>query len=238
MSSSALRQRYKGDSTTEILQNIGHSQHDTKDFVGSEVNEEKGQYSNPLILCFLIAFRIFDALVTRTYFNPDEYWQSVEPISLFYGAHPWHWYFTQGLPVILTSLISFIIYGVQSSMRKPHHWQHVKPLLQLICWVVTIYSLLGHKEFRFLYPLVPIFVLIAGYGFQEIYRVSDSSDSRSRATASRRYLRLSVLFFVLTNVPMAYYASVIHQSGVVEVMNYLRKEVDNGGVKDIGFLMP
>ncbi|CAG8562542.1 14430_t:CDS:10, partial [Acaulospora morrowiae] len=390
MSSSTLRERHKENSTPSsgISKNVDRSHHVAEEFVNlSTSDDDKGRYPNSLILCFLMTFRILDALVTRTYFNPDEYWQSVEQIrgaahpmifavlykclevigvdstdlfiysprilqaiiaaigdfytyrlaqkffgdstakwtlfcsvvswfnffcsirmlsngvemvltvaalhywpwpslatlknwenrkkdlrlslclfaascilrptnviiwsflyvqllletlqsiSLFYGVHPWHWYLTQGLPVILTSLISFIIFGIQSSMKKPHDWQHVKSLLQLIGWVVAVYSLLGHKEFRFMYPLLPIFILIAGYGFQKIHDNVKSGSDEAR-TRSRKYLKLSVSFFLLTNIPMAYYASIVHQSGVIEVMNYLRKEVDNGGVKDIGFLMP
>ncbi|CAG8765748.1 7206_t:CDS:2, partial [Racocetra fulgida] len=37
---------------------------------------------------------------------------------------------------------------------------------------------------------------------------------------------------------MAYYAATIHQSGVIEVMDYLRDEADKGNVKNIGFLAP
>jgi len=47
-----------------------------------------------------------------------------------------------------------------------------------------------------------------------------------------------VIFLVITNVPLAYYANFVHQRGVVDVMNYLRNEARLGKVREIGFLMP
>ena len=43
------------------------------------------------VVCFVLVFRVLNALVVRTYFNPDEYWQSLEvahemvwPLPLFH----------------------------------------------------------------------------------------------------------------------------------------------------------
>lgn len=170
----------------------------------------------------------------------------IQSISLFYGINSWHWYISQGLPIILTTFILFIIIGINSSRKKPHDWQHIKPLLQLIAWVIMGYSLLGHKEFRFLYPLLSIFIIIAGYGLKELQESSedsnndndDNSNHNNNNFISQRYLKFSIIFLIVTNLPLIYYANTVHQKGVVEVMDYLRKEVDNKKVQDIGFMMP
>lgn len=60
----------------------------------------------------------------------------------YYGTHPWHWYLTQGFTVMLFTYIPFTIVGI----IKTKEWK----LPGLIVWVLGIYSLLGHKEFRYL----------------------------------------------------------------------------------------
>lgn len=59
----------------------------------------------------------------------------------FYGTHPWHWYFSQGFPVMVFSFLPLTVYGIWISKR----WYYAG----LIGWVLGVYSLLGHKEFRY-----------------------------------------------------------------------------------------
>jgi phosphatidylinositol glycan class B len=58
----------------------------------------------------------------------------------YYGTHPWHWYFTQGFLVMLFTFTPFSIAGIIKSKNQK--------LSALILWVLAIYSILGHKEFR------------------------------------------------------------------------------------------
>lgn len=58
----------------------------------------------------------------------------------YYGTHPWHWYFTQGFAVMVFTFLPFSIAGI----IKSECWK----LSGLIAWVLGLYSILGHKEFR------------------------------------------------------------------------------------------
>lgn len=58
----------------------------------------------------------------------------------YYGTHKWHWYFTQGFTVMVFTFLPFSIAGI----IKSKHWK----LSGLIAWVLGLYSVLGHKEFR------------------------------------------------------------------------------------------
>lgn len=66
----------------------------------------------------------------------------------YYGTHPWHWYFTQGFPVMLFTFLPFCVAGVIYSKC----WR----LSGLIGWVVGMYSVLGHKEFRCILNLTTV----------------------------------------------------------------------------------
>lgn len=58
----------------------------------------------------------------------------------YYGTHPWHWYFTQGFPSMLLTFLPHSLIGVFHSKE----WR----ISGLIAWVLGVYSMLGHKEFR------------------------------------------------------------------------------------------
>ncbi|GAQ90751.1 phosphatidylinositol glycan class B [Klebsormidium nitens] len=71
-----------------------------------------------------------------------------------YGTHPWHWYFTGGLPAMATTLLPFAMVGVWRSRNGA--------LACVIVWVMAAYSLLGHKELRFILPILPLVMAFAG----------------------------------------------------------------------------
>ncbi|XP_076462738.1 GPI alpha-1,2-mannosyltransferase 3-like [Babylonia areolata] len=80
--------------------------------------------------------------------------------SGFYGRHPWHWYLTQGVPVTLgPHLLPFLLGACRSQQPA---------LLLLILWQVFVLSLLAHKEFRFLLPLLPLAMHYCGLYFHSI----------------------------------------------------------------------
>ncbi|CAB5179365.1 unnamed protein product [Rhizophagus irregularis] len=155
----------------------------------------------------------------------------IQSISLFYGSHPWHWYLSQGIPFITTTLLPFIlkgIYDIYNDKKFPsYHHQSVKTLIWLIILMIFSYSLLSHKEFRFIYPLLPIMIICAGYCLREI-----------SLKYQKKMSRIIVISLIITNIPLAFYANFIHQRGVVDVMNYLRNEARSEKVHEIGFLMP
>ncbi|RUS21001.1 Alg9-like mannosyltransferase family-domain-containing protein [Endogone sp. FLAS-F59071] len=142
-------------------------------------------------------------------------------IAIFYGIHSWHWYLTQGLPVLLTTFVPFFIFGIHLSRIDPALRSRTIPLSHLITFVILIYSLLPHKEFRFIYPLLPTLLLFSSIGLHNL---------------SQKHKRLAMIALLLTNIPMALYTSIWHQRGVVDVMRWVRERVEPG--MDVDFLMP
>lgn len=143
----------------------------------------------------------------------------VNSISLFYGVHTWHWYLSQGIPVIFTTFLPLLAYGYWCIYHDKVIYQRCKSLLHLCLWVIIIYSLLPHKEFRFLFPLVPILFMVVAFGIQ-----------RTPVHWRKRILS----FLVLTQMPLALYLSLWHQRGVIDVMLWLRTQP----VQSLGVLMP
>ncbi|KAL7193705.1 hypothetical protein ACSBR2_025343 [Camellia fascicularis] len=152
----------------------------------------------------------------------------------YYGTHKWHWYFTQGFSVMLFTFLPFSIAGIILSKQ----WK----LSGLIAWVLGLYSVLGHKEFRFVLPVLPIALMFSGYSLATIRR-SDSSHDRRKGLPSIHTKCPSkkhwvIIFLFATNLPMALYMSLVHQRGTEDVMNYLSEEARNEKVESILFLTP
>ncbi|KAK6942377.1 GPI mannosyltransferase [Dillenia turbinata] len=152
----------------------------------------------------------------------------------YYGTHPWHWYLSQGFVVMLFSFLPFSISGMIMSKQ----WK----LAALIGWVLGLYSVLGHKEFRFVLPVLPIALLFSGYFLAALgsSNISDGSGKESSKfwAVSKFKLWPAVIFLLATNLPMTLYMSLCHQRGSEDVMSYLAKEAYDDKVKSILFLMP
>ncbi|KAI4344357.1 hypothetical protein L6164_011591 [Bauhinia variegata] len=152
----------------------------------------------------------------------------------YYGTHKWHWYFTQGFTVMVFTHLPFSIAGIIYSRQ----WKFAG----LIAWVLGSYSILGHKEFRFVLPVLPLALMFSGYSLAVLEdpgspqdKGKGSSKSHTKRTAK---LGVAILFLLGTNIPMALYMSLVHQRGPEEVMNHLAKEALDAKVKSILFLTP
>ncbi|KAI9031162.1 Alg9-like mannosyltransferase family-domain-containing protein [Hyaloraphidium curvatum] len=146
----------------------------------------------------------------------------VEGISLFYGQNPWHWYLSQGWPVLLGPLAFVPIAAAVLRRRPTDHRQSELILLSIIAWTTVAYSFLGHKEFRFLLPVLPLALILCARAWKAI-------GLQHRAFA----------FLVVTlNAGLAWYATRVHQRGVMDVMDHLRSGAQAGTVRDAFFLMP
>ncbi|CAL1376987.1 unnamed protein product [Linum trigynum] len=150
----------------------------------------------------------------------------------YYGTHPWHWYFSQGFSVMLFTFLPFSIAGI----IKSKYWK----LSGLVAWVLTLYSVLGHKEFRFVLPVLPIGLMFSGYSLAVMAKPAPPNSRRRSSPCYKccSQAGFAVFFLLATNIPMALYMSLVHQRGTEDVMIYLSKEARGDKVSHILFLMP
>ncbi|XP_049932426.1 mannosyltransferase APTG1 isoform X2 [Nymphaea colorata] len=152
----------------------------------------------------------------------------------YYGTHKWHWYFSQGFPTMLFTFAPFTTIGIWQSKE----WK----LFGLIAWVLGVYSILGHKEFRFVLPVLPIALLFSGYTLAKIgkcHSVELNCKGIGRTKQAHDFKKKwAILFLLLSNLPMAFYMSMIHQRGSEDAMAFLAREAAIGKVHSVLFLMP
>ncbi|XP_058485511.1 GPI mannosyltransferase 3 [Solea solea] len=145
----------------------------------------------------------------------------VHGVADFYGSHPWHWYLTQGFPVVMGPHLPFFLHGCSLAFNR------YKILLAAVVWTVVVYSFLPHKEFRFIFPVLPLCMIFCGKSLASL----------------REWRRPAAVFLLLTNLVLALYTGLIHQRGTVDVMNHLQTLCDTSSAStsaqpDVLFLMP
>ncbi len=113
-------------------------------------------------------------------------------LSIFYGDNAWHFYLTQGLPVLCTTWLPATLFGLITAMQTPLECgartnagdSARRSLAKLVWLTVGLYSLLGHKEFRFLQPLLPAPDGLGGYRLADSYASSPQSTTELRQKGS------------------------------------------------------
>lgn len=137
----------------------------------------------------------------------------IQNLSVFYGSMSPHYYLSQGLPMLLTTYLPFVLHGLFL------HFYSIYTLV--IVGVVVAFSCISHKEARFIAPLSPLLLIFAGLSISRL---------------PKRVKRFAIPVLILINAVMAYYTTRVHQSGVIEVMHHLRNDLPKNGT--VGFLMP
>ncbi|XP_008335169.1 GPI mannosyltransferase 3 [Cynoglossus semilaevis] len=142
-------------------------------------------------------------------------------VADFYGSHPWHWYFTQGFAVVMGPHLPFFLHGSVLAIKKH------KILLATVVWTVVVYSFLPHKEFRFIYPVLPFCMVFCGASLANL----------------KAWRRPAALFLIVTNLGLALYTGLVHQRGSLDVMDHLQILCDRSSIltptqADVLFLMP
>lgn len=141
---------------------------------------------------------------------------------MFYGKNRSDYYLTEGLPLLLTTSLPAALVGTyqacfRSSARSANYSENQALIRRVLAWtvisVVAVYSLIAHKEVRFIYPLLPSLHLLAAKPLAQFF---------AKPIGLPRKALLGVL--ISLNVLLAYYVSQVHQRGVIDVLAYLRHE--------------
>jgi GPI mannosyltransferase 3 len=221
---------------------------------------ELTSFNRALSLAFLL---IIDSLYYgKPTFTPLNFLRTnFSSVSLFYGMNAWHYYLTQAIPILCTTALPFTVHGIWSSLiSKSLHDTALKTMLKTIVWVIGIYSLAGHKEWRFIHPILPLLHIFAAKSLVDLAynspRLSKGSrketsqkiPSQSQTTSSRTFIhsRLGLpdipnktLFFLLLSLPVSTYIVLLYCSAPISVLSYIRAiPKEELGPSTVGYLMP
>lgn len=144
-------------------------------------------------------------------------------LGSLYGTHPLLWYVYAGVPAIcgatlvpflmeIKALSSTVLCGTNRPLGDSTKARIA--ILGIIVVYTMLHSVSGHKEFRFVLPILPLVVILAG---SAMGRVLNSYDS----TIRKRLTSGVAVIIALLNLPHLFYLAVIHQRGPIAVNHYL-----------------
>lgn len=92
-------------------------------------------------------------------------------MAALYGAHPMHWYFTSGLPIVAGLLFPLLIQDILdfSMTQKTILSYGQRNVYNLIISYVVILSLQEHKEYRYIQPVLPLLCVLLGPRIQRFF---------------------------------------------------------------------
>lgn len=187
-----------------------------------------------------VCFKLDSAFYGVATFTPLTFLRQnvLNSISLFYGTNSTHFYFSQAIPFLLMTQLPFAWHGLWIIGGNK--------AMTVLKWVmgttIAMYSLLGHKEFRFLHPLLPILHLFVAQSLVELYLTHMASQESSTGHLLRlsnilKIRRSHIIFLAISLLPAIYLTS-FHSLGQVQVMEYLRNAIARDDVQSVAFLMP
>jgi len=147
------------------------------------------------------------------------FWENaVKGKSLLYGTKPWYWYLAEQMKH-LGPLGVLAIIGVRRST--------------FLGWVTFIilasHSMLGHKEARFLYPALPIIIVLSALGYEEIVR--ELSHVLKISPSPRVFVSIGMGFFLLFSwILRSRFTYWVKNSGGMITFSQLSKDTSICGV--------
>jgi phosphatidylinositol glycan class B len=112
-----------------------------------------------------------------------------------------------------------------------------------VAWTMGVYSIPGHKEWRFIHPILPLLHIFATKSLFELSNTSNQRPPPDKIQPQQlsQYLppiRPAHLYLLLLTLPASAYVILFHNSEPIRVMHYLRGLPADELRGSIGFLMP
>ncbi|KAJ5514388.1 GPI mannosyltransferase [Penicillium fimorum] len=155
------------------------------------------------------------------------YFNIAQSLAVFYGSNDWHYYVSQGYPLLLTTMLPAALLGLYRTLMTQNSsvgnslQTAIRVQLATVCLVMPfVLSLISHKEVRFIYPLLPCLHILAAPPLVQFFYPAIYSRGYPRHAPRR----LILIFLVLVNVVIALYTTLYHASGTLNVLSYLRQQ--------------
>ncbi|CEP61487.1 putative glycosylphosphatidylinositol-alpha 1,2 mannosyltransferase LALA0_S03e03950g [Lachancea lanzarotensis] len=151
-------------------------------------------------------------------------------LSEFYGTAPWHFHLCQSVPLIAGYSLPLVIlgfYSLRSTTKNSLFNDPLKQIKLVIILEILIFSVIGHKEFRFMYNLQPFFLVISSIVLLGVLPKAQNG----RPKPLKWYFWMPPFISVVAALALSSH----HETGVIEVTKYLHYIPK---VHSIGFVMP
>lgn len=155
-------------------------------------------------------------------------------LAVFYGQNDWHYFLSQGLPLLSTTILPFVLLGLfniggsTSSRTWPVTTTNaLRTMSYAVLTTVASLSLISHKEVRFITPLLPMLHILAAPSITGFF--TTALDTAANVCPPPK-LKLKRTYFLaaglIVNVIIGGYLAYFHSSAPISVMYFLRKEFE------------
>ncbi|RYP79212.1 hypothetical protein DL771_000190 [Monosporascus sp. 5C6A] len=204
-----------------------------------------------VILCGSFALGL-SLLADRQYYGdwtfPPFTWMRfnvVHDLAVFYGENDWHYYLTQGIPLLCTTITPFALKGLFKwnnleaiSAEPVITGNAIKALSFALLTTISSLSFVAHKEVRFLTPLLPVLHIIAAPHVTSFFTTALETAGTCPPPALGWKRKPILLAGIIVNIVIGGYLSYFHAAAPISVMTYLRTEFERIHPKHLGIPWP
>ncbi|KAG9235674.1 glycosyltransferase family 22 protein [Amylocarpus encephaloides] len=199
-----------------------------------------------------VSVLLVSAASDRLYFGewtfPPYQWLNFnisQDLAVFYGCNDFHYYLSQGLPLLLTTYLPFTLVALWKTSALPA--TNIRfILLTTVLFTISTLSLISHKEVRFIYPLLPLLHILTAPTVASFFTNTTTTTTKApRSTSSSTTSKTTSLIhkpllalFLGANLLIGGYTTLSHQQGVVSVLSFLRHEYESLHLDQFGKALP
>ena len=176
------------------------------------------------LLASLLFVGLVDCLTWGAWFHsPIEYFRAnvLEDVASMFGVSPWHQYLRWIWDAVQHSSV-LIIPLIALSFRSKPHWA-----LAAVLFVVA-HSCIGHKEARFIWPMIPVMLLLVAEGLE----IASQHLVKSKIVLST-IVSISLLYAIVVQFPTIDWHMGFTESSS-RALSQLRTVTDVEGVAVVG----
>lgn len=154
-------------------------------------------------------------------------------LAVFYGENDWHYYLSQGIPLLCTTITPFVLKGLykpvnpEASSAEPVTTANaIKALTFIVLTTISSLSFVSHKEVRFITPLLPILHILAAPHVTSFFTTALDAVGTCPPPALGWKRKPLLMAGILVNVVIGGYLSYFHAAAPISVMTFLRTEFE------------
>ncbi|CDW78313.1 UNKNOWN [Stylonychia lemnae] len=164
----------------------------------------------PVILFSILLDSIYFGEFTVTSYNFLRA-NILEGLSKYFGTDEFHMYIIAFIPFYFTSAVPAFYVGLVSYTRDYRSKRLIPYLFYMIVFYVLIFSMIPHKEYRFMQPIIPFCFLIIGYFYNGCMKKYG------------KIVRIMIYLYIIEQALVSYIITKFHFSQW-KVMKYLADE--------------
>ena len=159
------------------------------------------------------------------------YFNISQSLAVFYGHMPWHYYLSQGVPLLTTTFLPFALVGLYkatASASGPLVLQSntLRALALATLTMLAVLSLVAHKEVRFIYPLLPLLHILAAPYITTFFTTTTPSPASHQQQPTTLRHKPALATILTLNLLLAGYLSLFHQPAPISVLTFLRNSFE------------